>query len=73
MKTKEKVKKDMSPEITELHKELFATVLKKTGVDYDFLIETAQKEFVASNLDVLNRSELKKFAKCRLSIKTTSL
>jgi arsenate reductase-like glutaredoxin family protein len=72
MATKEKAKQgkctgpNLSLEIAELQKELLATVLKKTGIDYDFLIETAQKEFVASNLDVLNSKELKKFAKILL-------
>jgi hypothetical protein len=53
----------LPPEVADLQNELLTTVLKKTGVDYDFLIETAKKEFVASNLDVLDKTELKKFQK----------
>jgi hypothetical protein len=47
--------------VADLQNELFAIILKKTGVEYDLLIETAKKEFVASNLDVLSKTELKKF------------
>jgi hypothetical protein len=52
--------------LIDLQDELLVTVLKKTGVDYDSFLETAKKEFVASNLDVLNRTELKKFEKILL-------
>jgi cobalamin biosynthesis protein CbiD len=69
MKTKEKENKvassvySLPSEIADLQSELLATVLKKTGVEYDLLIETAKREFVASNLDVLSKTELKKFEK----------
>jgi hypothetical protein len=53
----------MPDEITKLQNDLLALVLEKTRVDYDVLIETAKREFVVSNLDVLSNSELKKFQK----------
>jgi preprotein translocase subunit YajC len=53
-------------EIAKLQNDLLDLVLKKTGVDYDVLIETAKREFVVSNLDVLNQSEVNKFKKILL-------
>ncbi|MDR0864734.1 MAG: hypothetical protein LBO74_07360 [Candidatus Symbiothrix sp.] len=56
----------MPKEIAEMQNDLLNLVLKKTGVDYEVLLETAKREFVVSNLDVLNTMELKKFQRILL-------
>ena len=48
-------------EIQLLRKEIVDVLLKKTGVKLDDLYSSARKQFVASNLDLLTASELKRF------------
>ncbi len=51
----------MPEDVAKMQNDLLNLVLKKTGVDYDVLLETAKREFVVSNLDILQPAELQKF------------
>ena len=57
---------ESNKEIHLLQKEIVNVLLKKTGIKLDDLYSSARKQFVASNLDLLTASELKKFDKILL-------
>ena len=53
-------------EIRALQKDIVTVLLKRTGVKLDDLYTSARKRFVASNLDLLDATELKKYDKILL-------
>jgi hypothetical protein len=61
MKTIAKKRSSLPEDVAKMQNDLLNLVLKKTGVDYDVLLETAKREFVVSNLDILQPAELQKF------------
>ncbi|GHT43493.1 hypothetical protein AGMMS49965_17390 [Bacteroidia bacterium] len=61
MKTVAKKRSSLPEDVAKMQNDLLNLVLKKTGVDYDVLLETAKREFVVSNLDILQPAELQKF------------
>ena len=61
MNTTAKKTSSLPEDVAKMQNDLLNLVLKKTGVDYEVLLETAKREFVVSNLDILQPAELQKF------------
>jgi len=61
MTISKKRKHELPLEVTKMQDDLLKLLLKKSGIQYDTLIDNAKRIFVANNLDLLTESELEKF------------